>query len=323
MNFETSFETFHTVRAIFKPVTIDDLCISNKFKHYLKNVIKNNSFHILFYGNKDCGKTSILNCILNEYYKNVKDKNEYIMKIQGLCEHSMSILKPDIISFCMYPVSDKKRTLVVDDIDLLNSNGYDIILKCLNVYKANINIIITCVDKYKLSDQILSRLNLMQCKYDDDKFSELFHDQLSILPFKMENKTVTDVLFSHSNHSFRILHSLFDKLIYYGKTMYTCEDLVSICGIIDSTIFETYTKLWRNNKLVEANEQLNLFINKGYTVVDILELYFIYIKKCDILPNKIILKVIQAISEYITYFYAIHENSIELYFLTHDLIMLT
>ena len=58
-------------------------------------------------------------------------------------------------------------------------------------------------------------------------------------------------------------------------------------------------------------------------MVDILELYFVYIKTCDIIPSKIILNVIQAISEYITYFYAIHENNIELYFLTYDLIMLT
>jgi len=323
MNFEKSFETFHTVRTTFKPKLIDDLCISYKFKHYLKNVIKNNSFHILFYGDKDCGKTSILNCILNEYYANINNKNEYIMKIQGLCEHSMSILKNDIISFCMYPVSKKKRTLVVEDIDLLNSNGYDIILKCLNVYKANINIIITCVDKYKLSYQIMSRLNLMQCKYDEDKFRELYYDQLSKLPFKMENKEASDILLRHSNKSFQILHSLFDKLIYYGKKTYTCEDLISICGIIDNSIFETYTHLWQTKKCTEANEQLNLFLEKGYTVVDILELYFVYIKTCDIIPSKIILNVIQAISEYITYFYAIHENPIELYFLTYDLIMLT
>ena len=217
----------------------------------------------------------------------------------------------------------KKRTLVVEDIDLLNSNGYDIILKCLNVYKANINIIITCVDKYKLSYQIMSRFNLMQCKYDEDKFIELYYDQLSKLPFKMENKEASDILLRHSNKSFQILHSLFDKLIYYGKKTYTCEDLISICGIIDNSIFETYTHLWQTKKCTEANEQLNLFLEKGYTVVDILELYFVYIKTCDIIPSKIILNVIQAISEYITYFYAIHENNIELYFLTYDLIMLT
>lgn len=323
MNFEKSFKTFHTVRTIFKPTTIDDLCISHQFKQYLKKFIRNNSFHILFYGSKDTGKTSILNCMLNEYYTDIYDKNEYIMKIQGLCEHSMSILKTDIMSFCMYPTSNKKRTLVVDDIDLLNSNGYDIILKCLNLYKNNINIIITCVDKYKLCDQILSRLILIQCKYDEERFAELYHEQLFKLPFKMEDKKATDIIFKHANYSFRILHSLFDKLIYSGRNVYTVASLISICGIIDVTTFDKYTKSWLNKNLVEANEQLKLFMNKGYTVVDVLELYFVYIKSCDFIPDKIILKVIQAISEYITYFYAIHENPIELFFLTHELIMLT
>lgn len=322
MSFEHSFKKYHTVRTFFQPTSIVDLCISNQLKSYLNYIVHTDHFHVLFYGDKDSGKTSILNCILNEYYHDVEHKEEYIMKIQGLCEHSMTILKSDILSFCKFPVSIKKRTIVVDDIDLLNSNGYDIILKCLDYHKTNINMIITCVDKYKLCDQILSRLNLIQCIYDKEIYAQLFHMQLEKLPFKLKDKMAYDVLMKHSHFSFRILHSLFDKLIYYGNKEYSSEDIVSICGCIDFNVFETYTKYWREKNIIKANMQLAYFLDKGYTVVDILELYFTYIKSCDILSKKMVLKVIQYISEYITYFYSIHENSTELYFLTYELIML-
>ena len=57
----------------------------------------------------------------------------------------------------------------------------------------------------------------------------------------------------------------------------------------------------------------------GFSVIDILDALFHYIKHSNILTEEIKYKTIPIICKYITIFYDIHENEIELIFLTNNL----
>ena len=63
-------------------------------------------------------------------------------------------------------------------------------------------------------------------------------------------------------------------------------------------------------------------IDEGYSVIDILDNYFIYIKVTNNLNEKIKYKIIILICKYITNFYNLHEDEIELVFFTNNLIKL-
>jgi len=319
MNFIESFHKYHSIRQYFKPQKINDLCVSQNTQAHLYNIVNSNSFHVLFYGDKDSGKTSILNCILHEYY--TQYSHEEVMFIQGLKEHSLTVIKQNIYSFCLFPLGKKKRTIVIDDVDLLNTNGYDIILHCLDNHKDNINLMITCTDKYKLSNQLLSRFEMIPTKYDRTKFSEIYQKIIQNMPIKLEIDCHS-VLMTQSNYSFRVLFSLLDKLLYVGKSTYDKKYVREICGVVDDEVFERYTNYWKSKNITKANEQLEIFVEKGYTVIDILELYFVFIKQQKNINQDLLLQIIACISEYITYFYSIHESVIELYLITYDLILL-
>ena len=60
--------------------------------------------------------------------------------------------------------------------------------------------------------------------------------------------------------------------------------------------------------------------DKGYSVLDILDNYFSFIKITDILEDEQKYKIIQFICNYIAIFYKIHEHKIELTFFTNNLI---
>ena len=101
----------------------------------------------------------------------------------------------------------------------------------------------------------------------------------------------------------------------------TLDIAKNICTNISFFDFETYTKSWYIEKdIVNSKKTIDCIFKKGYSVLDILDSYFQFIKYTDIIPEIIKYKVIKIICKYISLFHTQHEHSIELTFFTHDLI---
>ena len=62
--------------------------------------------------------------------------------------------------------------------------------------------------------------------------------------------------------------------------------------------------------------------NRGFSVMDILDSYFIYIKHNESIEENIKYEIIKIICKYITTFHNIHEDEIELSLFTNDIIIL-
>ena len=83
------------------------------------------------------------------------------------------------------------------------------------------------------------------------------------------------------------------------------------------------SNLWLNKKNLHLASQTILEIyKKGYSVIDIFDTYFNFIKLNDKINEKLKYKIIKIILKYISLFYTLHENEIELIFFTNDLIQL-
>ena len=74
-------------------------------------------------------------------------------------------------------------------------------------------------------------------------------------------------------------------------------------------------------KKQEAFQLIQYFYDNGYSYIDILDNYFLFIKLCS-LPDALKYKIIKIICKYICIFNQLHEHSIELLFFTNELIML-
>ena len=104
----------------------------------------------------------------------------------------------------------------------------------------------------------------------------------------------------------------------------TLDVAKSACSIISYSDFEEFTKIVFNSpytieSLNTAKHMLDAMISKGYSVVDILDNYFNYIKNSVIVDEDTKYRVIPIITKYIVYFSNYHEDDIELYFFTADL----
>jgi hypothetical protein len=95
---------------------------------------------------------------------------------------------------------------------------------------------------------------------------------------------------------------------------------VQLCSNISFFIFEEYTKLILDKKLKESIHLIYEIYDKGYSVMDILDNYFIFIKSTNILNEDQKYKIIPYMCKYISIFHNIHEDEIELSLFTNNLI---
>ena len=95
---------------------------------------------------------------------------------------------------------------------------------------------------------------------------------------------------------------------------------VQLCSNISFFIFEEYTTLILEKKLKESINLIYEIYDKGYSVMDILDNYFIFIKSTNILNEEQKYKIIPYMCKYISIFHNIHEDEIELSLFTNNLI---
>ena len=127
-------------------------------------------------------------------------------------------------------------------------------------------------------------------------------------------------IISISNKSIRTIVNYLEKFKLLNQEI-TIELANNLCTNISFYEFDQYTNLCKNEK--DINESIKLIYklsNRGYSVMDILDNYFIYIKITTLLSEEEKYVIIPFICKYITIFNNIHEDEIELAHFTNNLI---
>lgn len=136
------------------------------------------------------------------------------------------------------------------------------------------------------------------------------------------SKEATDFILSISNNSIRILINYLEKFKLLERYI-DMNVAASICTNIAFQDFITYTDLCKNKQdFRSAIHLIYTLFDKGYSVMDILDSYFLFIKTTTMLTEDEKYKIIPLICKYITMFYNIHEDEIELALFTNNLIAL-
>ena len=95
---------------------------------------------------------------------------------------------------------------------------------------------------------------------------------------------------------------------------------IQLCSNISFLTLEEYTNYIKMNNLKEAIKIILEIYDKGYSVMDILDNYFLFIKSTPILTEEQKYNIIPIICKYITIFHNIHEDEIELSLFTNNII---
>ncbi len=310
----------------YKPVYFDDYVKQEEVTNFLKILITSDNINTLLVGNSGTGKTTLINSIIREYYKDCtntpEDIQSNILYINSLKDQGIHYYRNDVKTFCQTSssINGKKKFVILDDLDNINEQSQQVFRNCIDKYGSNVNFIASCLNLQKVIDSIQSRIFIIKLKtHSFEKLMTILEMIITKENIEMDDKCKKKLVLI-SNYSVRILINYLEKIKLLDEPV--SESIIEeLCSNICYLDFSKYLSYCLNNKDLHKASQLFLSIyDKGYSVIDILNNFFIYIKSCDDLTETQKYNLLPVICKYITIFYNIHEDEIELVLFTNTII---
>jgi len=307
----------------YQPLLFDDFGIDDEIIKILKTLITMDNLNILLIGDIASGKTSLLNSLIREYYigHNPKEYEDNIMYINNLKEQGINYYRNDVKTFCQTcsVIKGKKKFIVLDDIDLINEQSQQVFRNCIDKFSHNVHFISSCSNIQKVIESIQSRLTIIKIKPLQKEQLFKIIDKIKASENISMDPEAEEFIVNISNKTVKILINYMEKFKLVNEHI-THHLAIKLCSNISFITFEDYTHLIKNKKINEAIQLIYEIYDKGYSVMDILDNYFLFVKNTDILDETEKYNVIPIICKYITIFHNIHEDEIELALFTNNLI---
>jgi DNA polymerase III delta prime subunit len=307
----------------YQPLYFSDFGIDDEIIQILKTLICIENLNILLIGDIASGKTSLLNALIREYYKGYteKDFEENVLYINSLKEQGINYYRTDVKTFCQTCsiIKNKKKFIVLDDIDFINEHSQQVFRNCIDKFSHNVHFISSCSNNQKVIESLQSRFTIIKMK-------PLMRENLAQIINKIKMNEVIDIepdaeefIINISNNTVKTLVNYMEKFKLLGEKI-TLQLAIQLCSNISFITFEEYTNFIVKKHRVSAIQLIYEIYDKGYSVMDILDNYFLFIKNTNILTEEQKYTIIPYICKYITIFHNIHEEEIELALFTNNLI---
>ena len=306
----------------YKPKCLTDFDNDNNIVTTLNAFIKMERISVLLIGDSGNGKTSIINTIIREYYgPNIPLTHENIMSINSLKEQGICYYRNEVKNFCQTAsnIPGKKKILLLDDIDNINEAGQQVFRNCMDKYENKVLFIASCCNAQKVIESIQSRMDIVRLhKPTINKLLSIAEKIVSLENILIEPDVIKFIV-NICNGSIRSLINYMEKLRLLDCHI-TAEIASLVCTNISFSELDKFTTLCKTGDLKNGIKMVEHFSENGYSVIDILDNYFIYIKCTDLLSETEKYAIIPIICKYITIFHDIHEDEIELVFFTNALV---
>ena len=309
----------------YQPLSFNDFGENNEVVKMLKTLVLIDDINCLLIGNIASGKTSLLNTLIREYYigHSSKEYEENVLYINSLKEQGINYYRTDVKTFCQTcsNIKGKKKIVVLDDIDLINEQSQQVFRNYIDKYSHNVHFISSCSNIQKVIESLQSRLTILKVQPLKREDLKSVIDKIKALENIEITQDAEDFILTISNNTVKILINYMEKFLLLKQPI-TFELANMLCSNISFLIFEEYTKYVIDNELTKAIKIIYDLVDKGYSVMDILDNYFMFIKSTNLLTEDQKYIIIPCICKYITIFHKIHEDEIELPLFTNNIIQL-
>ena len=307
----------------YQPMYFEDFGKNNDVVKMLKTLIAFDNLNILLAGDIASGKTSLLNALIREYYvgSTPKEYAENVLYINSLKEQGINYYRTEVKTFCQTcsMVKNKKKIIILDDIDMINEQSQQVFRNFIDKYSHNVHFVSSCSNIQKVIESLQSRFTIIKMK-------PLTREGLVGILTRIkdaENIVIDDdaqeFIINISNNTVKILVNYMEKFKLLDERV-TLDHAVQLCSNISFFALAEYVKFILEQKLPEAIKLIYEIYDKGYSVMDILDNFFFFVKAMPLIAEEHKYIIIPCICKYITIFHEIHEDEIELALFTNNLV---
>lgn len=343
----------HSFIVKYQPASVSQFQqLTPTLKHIITSLISIDNLNILITGQPGVGKTAVINAIIREYY-GARYTDENILVLNSLKEQGIQYYRNDLKVFSQTSsvVKGKRKVIMLDDVDLINEQSQQVFRNCIDKYRRNVHFIMSATNIQKVINSLQSRTIIIDIPTPTTQtlFSiaahiignepglqanmvykcDNQHCPLSPAPtpaptpmteLELDECCPLEYIISLSNNSIRTLINYIEKLYIFNRPL-TLDIAKSMYANISFVELEKYTTHIVNGELSSAIRVFYALYDHGYSVIDIIETYFTFLKITRMLTEKQKYKLISLLCKYITVFHNIHEDEIELALFTNNAIL--
>jgi len=276
------------------------------------------------------------------------ENNNNILYINSLKEQGIGFYRNEMKTFSQShsTIYGKKKMIIIDDIDTINEQSQHVFRNYIDKYKHNVHFLSVCTNIQKVIESLQSRVHII-------RIESTTKEQVRTLMYRIMKEErlylsaeCQEFILKYSNRSIRTMVNYLEKIhIYLGDeypvntgivngtdlvqdvqtqsndeergrsmTVKTCMD---VCADIKIHVFDKYIELLKEHRLVDAIYIMHSIHDYGFSVIDILELFFVFVKETASLKEEDKYEIVKLLCKYITVFYSVHEDVIELSLFTY------
>ena len=150
----------------YQPLFYKDFIIDEDYISLLKTLLDMDNLNILLIGNNGCGKTSLIEATIREYYNLDHIPQNNVMIINNLKEQGIQYYRNEVRTFSQSRsnIPNKKKFIILDDIDLINEQSQQVFRNCIDKYSHNVHFLASCTNIQKVIDAVQSRCSIIKIK---------------------------------------------------------------------------------------------------------------------------------------------------------------
>lgn len=263
----------------YKPHNLNEIVSCDRHISVLKNLLKSGNIpHLIFYGNSGVGKTSTIQCCINEIYgTNIKSM---VLELNASDERGIEVIREKISTFAstITLFNSSVKLIILEEADLMTADAQNALKKIIETYISNCKFCILCNNINKIIPEVQSRC--IKFRFSQIKHQHAFSYIKNIC--ECENINISDkalnIIIKNGNGDLRKMVNMLQtvyNISYKRSNNINDTHIYKVLNIITEKDIKKLIIIFKENNYMSIFKLLEEYIYKyNYSIIDIVNIMY-------------------------------------------------